>query len=109
MEAREDFSKRIARARELGREAIFEDILIIADTPMEGVETETSMGKGEDGDEPIVKEKRGDMLGHRKLMIEARFKLLAKWDPKRFGDSITHKGDADAPMQLILSGSDIHG
>ena len=26
------------------------------------------------------------MLGHRKLQVETRLKLLAKWDPKRYGD-----------------------
>ena len=101
MEANKDFAARIARAREMGREAILEDTLIIADTPEEGVETEVS--------ESGKKEKRGDMLGHRKLKIETRFKILAKWDPKKYGEKITHAGDPDAPVSLILNGSDIHG
>lgn len=70
----------IARARHVGFDAIAEDALRIADTPQEGVETTTE----EDGS---VSEKRGDMLGHRKLQIETRLKLLAKWDPKRYGDT----------------------
>lgn len=101
MEAREDFSARIARARIMGRDAILEDTLLIADTTEEGVETEIS----ENG----TKEKRGDMLGHRKLKIETRFKILAKWDPKKYGEKVTHGGDPDAPLSLILNGSDIHG
>lgn len=28
------------------------------------------------------------MLGHRKLQIETRLKLLAVWDPRRFGNKI---------------------
>lgn len=55
----------------------------IADTPVDGVETE------EDESGAVVKVKRGDMLGHRKLQIETRLKLLAKWDPKRYGDRVT--------------------
>ncbi len=101
MEANKEFAARIARAREMGREAILEDTLIIADTPEEGIETEIS--------ETGKKEKRADMLGHRKLKIETRFKILAKWDPKKYGDKVTHSGDPDAPVALMLSGSDIHG
>ncbi|RQS63847.1 terminase small subunit protein [Burkholderia sp. Bp8984] len=101
IEADKDFAARIARAREMGREAIMEDTLVIADTPEEGVETEIS--------ETGKKEKRGDMLGHRKLKIETRFKILAKWDPKKYGEKITHSGDPDAPVALILNGSDVHG
>lgn len=81
MEAHPDFGTRIARARVMGREAIFEDTMHIADTPLEGVELEI----GEDGK---TKEKRADMLGHRKLQIETRLKLLAKWDPKKYGEKI---------------------
>jgi hypothetical protein len=28
------------------------------------------------------------MLGHRRLQVETRLKLLAKWDPKRHGERI---------------------
>lgn len=70
----------IARARQIGFDAISEDVLRIADTPQEGVETTTE-------DDGSVSEKRGDMLGHRKLQVDARLKLLAKWDPKRYGDA----------------------
>ena len=74
----ETLSGRIAHAREIGFDAIAEEALEIADTPQEGVRTES----GKDG----VKEVREDMLGHRKLQIETRLKLLAKWSPKRYGD-----------------------
>ncbi|WAL81325.1 terminase [Pandoraea sp. XJJ-1] len=91
-----EFAAHIARARVMGREAIFEDTLIIADTPEEGVETETS----ENG----VKERRGDMLGHRKLKIETRFKLLAKWDPKKYGERLHNEvtGADGAPLQQVI-------
>ena len=46
-----------------------------------------------DGTETVVE----DMLGHRKLQIETRLKLLAKWDPKRYGKKLDlnnhHTGD----------------
>jgi hypothetical protein len=74
----EKFTADIARARELGFDAIAAEALRIADTPLEGIEhTDTPDG-------PRIK--RADMLGHRKLQVETRLKLLAKWDPKRYGD-----------------------
>lgn len=81
-----DFSSRFARARDVGFDAIAEEALKIADTPQDGVVIE------DDGEK--VKEKRGDMLGHRKLQVETRLKLLAKWNPKKYGDrqEINHSG-----------------
>jgi len=73
-----DFASRIARARELGADAIAEQILDIADTPVVGEEIEES--------ESGMKVRRADMLGHRKLQVETRLKLLAKWFPKKYGD-----------------------
>lgn len=87
-DADEALSSAIARARDAGFDAIAMEALRIADTPVEGVE----ITEGEDG----TKTKRADMLGHRKLQVETRLKLLAKWDPKRYGDATLLKhGDAD--------------
>lgn len=93
-----DFAARIARARELGFDAIAQEALSIADTPVIGEETEES-------DDGKTRVKRADMLGHRKLQVETRLKLLAKWDPKRYGDRVdlNHGGQADNPVQLLLS------
>lgn len=82
----EQLAARIARARSAGYDAIADECVDIANTPVEGVRREES----ENG----VKEVREDMLGHRKLQIDTRLKLLAKWDPKRYGDKqeIKHSG-----------------
>ena len=72
------FAKRIAHARDLGFDAIAEEALSIADTPVIGEETEES--------DTGTKVKKGDMLGHRKLQIETRLKLLAKWCPAKYGE-----------------------
>lgn len=55
------FAERIARARDVGFDAIADDAMSIAD------------------------DKRGDPQ-RDKLRIETRLKLLAKWSPKRYGD-----------------------
>jgi hypothetical protein len=88
----EELSGAIARAREQGYDAIAEDLLAIADTPLMG-ETETSSANG-------LTITRQDMLGHRKLQIETRLKLLAKWNPKKYGDRQILAGDKDNPVEV---------
>ncbi|NDF51355.1 MAG: terminase [Betaproteobacteria bacterium] len=88
----QDLSVRIARAREAGYDKMAEECLEIADTPNFG-EKRT---EHEDG----VSVTTEDMLGHRKLQIETRLKLLAKWNPKKYGDRVTMAGDAENPLQV---------
>jgi hypothetical protein len=89
----EELSRDIARARIAGHDQIAMDALRIADTPMEGIVEKT----GKDG----VEVTRADMLGHRKLQVETRLKLLAKWDPKRYGEKIAQEisGPDGGPVQ----------
>ena len=81
-----DVASRVARARDIGYDVMAEECAQIADTPVSGRRTKRS----EDGVE-IVEE---DALGHRKLQIETRLKLLACWNPKKYGNKqeIEHKG-----------------
>ena len=94
MERDKDFADRIARARELGFDAIAEEALHIANTPVEG----KSIKVGPNGKEVT----RADMILHRKLQIETRLKLLAKWSPKRYGDKldVNHSGSIDLASRL---------
>lgn len=78
------FDTAYAQARARGFDAIAENCLLIADTPAEGVETITKA----DGS---IEVRAGDMLGHRKLQVETRLKLLSKWDPRRYGDRVSHE------------------
>lgn len=80
-----------ARAREAGYRYLSEECLKIADTPLIGEERTTKA----DGS---IEVKEGDMLGHRKLQIDTRLRLLGKWSPKVFGDKTTIAGDPDAPL-----------
>ena len=100
-----EFAAQYQKARDIGMDAIAEEALEIANTPLTGEETETSTGP----DGTIEKVKRADMLGHRKLQIWTRLQLLAKWNPKKYGDRVTHAGDPDSPVALTLTGSDVHG
>jgi len=87
-----NLSGAIAHARDQGYDAIAEDLLQIADTPIMG-ETETSSANG-------LTITRQDMLGHRKLQIETRLKLLAKWNPKKYGDRQILAGDKENPLEM---------
>lgn len=89
-----DLSARFARAREAGFDMIAQDALRIADTPVSGERRKET----EDGLEVVTE----DMLGHRRLQVETRLKLLAKWDPKRYGDKLELAGDAKAPLTIQL-------
>jgi len=75
-----EFSERFALARELGADAIAEEALEISNTPRAGERTEES--------DTGYKTVREDMLGHRKLQIETRLKLLAVWFPRKYGQRI---------------------
>jgi hypothetical protein len=79
----------IARAREIGYDALAEECLKIAD----------------DGTNDYVEGERGPQLNSEhiqrsKLRIETRLKLLAKWSPKRYGERVQVAGDADSPVKI---------
>jgi hypothetical protein len=105
MESKPGLRERIAIARDLGYDAIFEDTLRIADTPLIG-EANTVKHTVKGVETEVTKQ---DMLGHRKLQIWTRLQLLAKWNPKKYGDKVIHAGDAENPVKLVLQGSDIQG
>lgn len=82
----------IARAREIGGDAIAEDCLQLIDTPPN--EVFDDLGN-----------KRYDpaSLQWRKNQVEMRLKLLAKWNPKRYGERTTLAGDKDAPLKTEIN------
>ena len=79
-----ELSTAIARARDIGYDALAEECLYIADNMHIGTKKVYTSGAKEGEDSMTVTEE--DMLGHRKLQIETRLKLLAKFNPKRYGD-----------------------
>ena len=85
-------SRAIARAREVGYEALAEECLRIADNPQWGQKQIMT----DQGTSTTVE----DMLGHRKLQIETRLKLLAKWNPKKYGERVALAGDAENPLKV---------
>jgi hypothetical protein len=66
IDSREDFRAAIARARDLGYDAIAEGLRDVA--------------RGKEGSS-------GDVM-RDKLIVETDLKLLSKWSPKKYGDSV---------------------
>jgi hypothetical protein len=77
IDADAEFAKRMEAARQLGCEAIAQEILEIAD------------------------DKKGEVQ-RDKLRVDARLKLLAKWHPTRYGDKVTLAGDAENPLTVTV-------
>ncbi len=88
----EDRAAQFARARDVAMDAIADEAARIADTQVEAIIRKES--------EKGVEITREDALGHRKLQVETRLKLLAKWAPRKYGDKLELSGDADRPLTV---------
>lgn len=94
-DARPEFAATIARAREAGHDFIAAECLTIADDSRNDFIEKLAGG----GDEQAVKALafNAEHVQRSKLRIETRLKLLAKWDPKRWGEKIAIGGADDLP------------
>lgn len=83
-----EFLARIAHARDMGADAIAEECLEIIDT----------MPMTAGGDNPRLDSAHVAWMKNR---IEARLKLLSKWNPKKYGDKVglDHQGG----INLVVS------
>lgn len=84
-----DFAQRFAHAREIGHDCIADDALEIIDT--------TPMMTG--GDNPKYDSAYVAWLRNR---AEYRLKLLAKWNPKKYGERVVneHTGTDGGPIEI---------
>ena len=89
MEKDVDFYARIAHARELGHDAIAEETLEIIDTfPMEAVSDSGSrLDSGH--------------VAWLKNRVEQRMKLLAKWNPKKYGDKVGVQHEGNVTLNVV--------
>ena len=87
-----------ARAFAAGYDALADQCLEIANTPCKGVER-TIRADG------TIETKELDMLGHRRLQIDTRLRLLGKWAPKKYGDRqiLDHNITADTAAILMAA------
>lgn len=89
-EERDDVKSAIAQAREAGEEFLLAECLEISDSPTE----RTPFGSFD-----------GGHIQEKKLRIETRLKLLAKWNPKKWGDKVdlTSNGNSLPAPTIMLN------
>jgi hypothetical protein len=88
MDRDEELSLAIARAREAGQDAMAERAYVEMYDEPERILTEGG-GKIDPGYVQLVKAR-----------AEITLKMLAKWNPKRYGDRVALAGDAENPLQI---------
>lgn len=91
LDSDENLSGRFARARKMGHDAIATDAMKIADMPPAYVQSEGG-----------IRIDPGD-VANRKLQIETRLKLLAKWDA-RYAEKqqVEHSGAGGGAIQIAV-------
>lgn len=83
---RPDVAASIARAREDGEDWLAAECLEIADDSR----NDWTDGKAAEGDERAINSREnGEVIQRSKLRIDTRLKLLAKFNPKKWGDKTT--------------------
>lgn len=94
----EKFSEQYARAREAQADALFDDILTIADDGRNDWMERTNA----DG-ESIGWRENGEALRRSQLRVEARKWMASKLLPKKYGDRITqeHVGKDGGPIETL--------
>ena len=92
-----DFAQRIAHARDKGHDVIAEECAALSDTEPLAVFDEAGNKRYDPGS-----------IAWRKMQIETRLKLLAKWNPRKYGDKTILAGDDEAPV-VVEASFDIFG
>lgn len=91
------FSERLARARDDGEEAIAQECMEIADSAKnDWMETH--------GQDDVGYKLNGEHVQRSKLRIETRLKLLAIWNPKKWGAKVdlNHGVQPENPLAKLL-------
>lgn len=93
-------SKRYELATDLRTDVLFDEIIEIAYNTEEGTTTkETERG---------IEITTGDMLGHRRLKIDALKWSLSKLNPKKYGDKIQTEHSGEIKSTIISLGNGIN-
>lgn len=92
-----DFDQRFAHARVIGHDVIADECASLADTEPLAVYDEAGNKRYDPGS-----------IAWRKMQIETRLKLLAKWSPKKYGDKTILAGDDENPV-VVEASFDIFG
>jgi hypothetical protein len=90
----ENLAEQYARAMQVRADTHFSEIVEISDTQQIGtVETSKEWG---------TETKTADMVEHRRLRIDARKWVIARMNPRKYGDKLELAGDKDAPITVAI-------
>jgi len=97
LEEDEAFAGRIARARDIGFDAIAEETLEIAD---DGTNDWITRHRDDGSTDDVV---NSEHIQRSRLRVDTRLKLLAKWAPKKYGEKLdlNHIGGVDHNVKLV--------
>lgn len=97
LDSNEEKVKRYARATDLRTDILFDEIVDIAYNTEEGTTTKQT--------ERGLEITTGDMLGHRRLKIDALKWSLSKLNPKKYGDKVQteHSGEIKGTTPTTLN------
>lgn len=98
MDTDKDFSLRLAQAREKGEEAIAQECIAIADN----ADNDWMEVHGREGE--TAYKLNGEHVQRSKLRIETRLKLLAVWNPRKWGAKVdmNHGVQPENPLASLL-------
>ena len=94
LEEMPEFRERSARARRLRAEFLSDLRVKYALTPLIGEKTKLTP-KGQETE-------IGDNVQRSQLIVQTLSKVIGQLDPKVYGERITHQGDSDAPIELVV-------
>ena len=94
----DSFREQYARAREAQADALFDEILDIADTPQVGQKSVSKVTG--------LEITEADMIEHRRLQVDARKWIAGKLAPKKYGDKVdvNHGGDIGLTVKIVRHG-----
>jgi hypothetical protein len=96
------FSDQYARARETQADAIFDEILDIADDG-----SNDWMERKNDDGENIGWRENGEALRRSALRVDARKWMAGKLRPKKYGEKVQHTGaDGEGPVHITIESKD---
>lgn len=97
-----EFADQYARAREAQADAIFDDIIDIADDG-----SNDWMEKRDAEGANIGWRENGEALRRSVLRVDARKWMAGKLRPKKYGEKVQHTGaDGEGPVKVVIAGAD---
>lgn len=95
-----DFSEQYARAREAQADALFDEIIDIADDSRNDW---MEIKYGDSDDEDAGWKVNHEHIQRARLRVDSRKWMASKLSPKKYGDKIQHGGDPDNPLVINVT------